>query len=210
MVFVEESSARTGAAEMPRARDAAPASTIPYRDGYLGLAGFCLGWLLVMVIQPQPLGGAWMVLLATGLPMLAAELRRSPASRVRRRQVLTPIAWIVGFGLGSVPFLIFHVQASNVFNWSFAWLVAAPAFAVRFAIEWARNGAISGGFPVALGRALLPPDRQKLAVLAAPARLWALKAIFIPLYGLSLGALIHLALAADLSGPLGWLAPPCQ
>jgi protein-S-isoprenylcysteine O-methyltransferase Ste14 len=107
--------------------------------------------------------------------------------------------------VATLPFLAFHVQATDIFSWSVVWLVVAPAFAIRLAVEWSRNGAISGGFPAALGRALLRPSRQKLAALAASARLWALKAIFIPLYAVSLVGLVRLALMADLSQPIGWL-----
>lgn len=205
MAFAENTSALPGATEEPRRGDAAPVSTIPYRDGFLGLGGLCLAWLLVMVMRPSALAGAWIVLLATALPMLAAELRRAPAPTQRRRQGFAPVAWIAGLVIATVPFFIFNVQAGSPLNWSIAWLVAAPAFAVRFAVEWRRNGAISGGFPVLLGKALWQRDRKAFAALAAPGRVWALKAIFIPLYGLSLFALIHLAMEADLSQPLGWL-----
>src|SRR5688500_7017792 len=124
MVFAEEPSALVGAAaRTSRVREAAPASTVPYGDGYLGLAGLCISWLFVMVIRPQPVVGAWVVLLGTALPMLAAELRRAPASPERRRQFLAPPAWAVGFVLATLPFLAYHAQASDAVNWTLAWLV---------------------------------------------------------------------------------------
>lgn len=204
MSYSEPMTAPEAAASPSRVGPHAPVSTVPYRDGYLGLAGFCAAWLTVMVLRPEPLGGAWLILLGTALPMLALELRRA-APAARGRQGFAPLAWVLGFLLATLPFFAFHAQASDPLYWVLAWAVAAPAFLVRFALERARNGALTGGFPVALGRALLPPSREKLAALAAPARLWALKAIFIPLYGLSLYALVQLTLGVDLAQPTGWL-----
>ncbi|HEY9009506.1 MAG TPA: isoprenylcysteine carboxylmethyltransferase family protein [Devosia sp.] len=188
----------------PRTDAGAPVSTVPYRDGYFGLAGLCLGWIGVMALRPEPLFGAWIVLLSTVLPMLALELRRAPRPE-RRKQGLGLLAWVTGVVVATLPFLLFHVQGSEPSLWVVAWFVAAPAFLLRFAIEWVRNGALAGGFPAMLGRRLLARDWQSIAHLAAPARLWALKAIFIPLYGLSLLALVAMALAAKPAGPLDWL-----
>lgn len=183
---------------------AAPVSTVPFRDGYFGLAGFCVAWLGVMAVRPHPLVGAWIVLLATAVPMLARELARAtPPQRLRRHWA--PLAWATGFVAATLPFLGFHAQGAGTTIWALAWAVAGPAFALRLAAERMRNGAISGGFPVALGKALLRPGREAFRALAVPARLWALKAIFIPLYGGSLLAIVSMAFTLDLSEPMGWL-----
>lgn len=191
------------AAAMDRDRAAPPASTIPYRDGYAGLAALSLAWLLAMLLDLNALVASWLVLLATAAPMLVAEWRRAPPV-ARRRWAFAPLAWLLGFAAASAPFILLHGQES-LDGWFIAWAVAAPAFILRLVLEAVRNGALAGGFPVALGRALLPFDRARLRALAAPARLWTLKAFFIPLYGASLFALLYLALETDLSSGLGWL-----
>jgi protein-S-isoprenylcysteine O-methyltransferase Ste14 len=190
---------------VPKAAAApAPASTIPYRDGYWGLAGLGLAWGLARMLQLDALVAAPLVLLATALPMLALEWRRAgPAPR--RRQTHAPLAYLVGLGLALAPFLAVHAQAQGIWAWLVAALVAAPALGLRLGLEAVRNGAVSGGFPAALGQALLPPRRDRLAALAPAARLFALKAFFIPLYGASLFALVKLGLGAAPATPGGWL-----
>lgn len=185
--------------------DAPPVSSVPYRDGYVGLAGLIVAWLVVMVLKPMPIVATWLVLFATSIPMLVCEWRRAPPA-TRRKAKLAPLAWVLGFVVATAPFLLVHGQEGSLDPWLTAWVVVAPLFALRFGLEFVRNGVLSGGFPVALGRALLPPHREKLRALAAPARLWALKAFFIPLYALSIHALLYMALTADLSTGLGWLA----
>lgn len=182
----------------------APVSTIPWRDGALGLAGMTLAWLLVMAIRPHPLIGAWIVLLATAAPMLAAELHRAPAVE-RRRQGWAPLAFAIGLALAVLPFLLFHTQGSGFYIWLSAWAVVVPAFLLRCVVEWARTGALSGGLPAALGRALLGRDWGGLRALSPSARLWALKAIFIPLYATSLLALVRLGLASQPVTVIDWL-----
>ncbi len=198
----EKTAALASPAAAPRAD--APVSTLPYRDGYAGLIGLCAAWLLVMAVRPHPLIGTWIVLLATALPMLACGLHRTKPG-TRRRQGFAPLAWGIGFVLATLPFAVFHAQGGGLDGWQIVWLIVAPGFVLRWMAEFARNGAVSGGFPLLLGQALLPPDRQKLQALAGPARLWALKAIFIPLYGASLFALVNLGLTTDMAAPLGWL-----
>jgi isoprenylcysteine carboxyl methyltransferase (ICMT) family protein YpbQ len=55
-------------------------------------------------------------------------------------------------------------------------------------------------------RPFLPFDRTRLSTLAGAARLWGLKAFFIPLYATSLFALLSLAYANTLSGLIAWLS----
>jgi protein-S-isoprenylcysteine O-methyltransferase Ste14 len=193
------------AAPMDEPADAAaPAGSIPYRDGYAGLAGLSLAFVAIMVLRPHPFVAAWLILGATALPMLALELRRAgPATR--RRGSLAPVAWALGFAVAGAPFLLLHWQGQGLMAWVLAWIVAAPAFGIRFAVEAMRTGAVSGGLPVALGRALLAPRRETFRALAAPARLFALKAIFVPLYALSLLGLVQLVMTANLATATGWL-----
>lgn len=186
--------------------DDIPLTTIPLSDGLLGLAGLLAAWLLVMVIRPPALFGAWMVLLSTAIPMLAVELKRNSHPAERESGRLALLLWPVGFLLASMPLLLIHAQGMGVGLWILAWAVAMPAFMLRLALELHRNGRLSGGLPLALGHALLAFDRGALASLVPAARLWALKGFFVPLYGLSLLALVGLALAADLGTPLGWLS----
>jgi len=182
----------------------APESTIPYRDGYWGLVGLVLAWALVMALRPSPFIGAPLIVLATALPMLVLEWRRAgPAAR--QSQTHAPLAYLVGLGLALAPFIAIHAQAQGLLAWLVAALVAAPALGLRLVLEAVRNGAITGGFPAALGRALLPPRRDRLAALAPAARLFALKAFFIPLYGASLFALVKLGLAVETGTAGGWL-----
>lgn len=191
------------AAALAQIAEAPPASTVPYRDGYAGLAGFAIAWLLVFTLRPPSILATWLVMLGTALPMIILEWRRAPAVP-RRQWAFAPLAWIAGFILATIPFALLHAQ-EDIELWLAVWTLVAPAFVLRFALEIRRNGALSGGFPVALGRALLPPDRDRLRALAAPARLWALKAFFIPLYATSLHVLVGMPQAIDFSSPLGWL-----
>lgn len=181
-----------------------PASVVPITDGLIGLAAMTIAWVAVMWLRPPLLVAAWIVLLATALPMLGRELARSRPD-TRRSGAMRPLAWLSGFGLATAPFLLVHGQDTGLFIWSVTWVVVAPAFAIRLALEARRNGSVAGGFPTELGRALLPPDASRLRALAAPARVWALKAIFIPLYAISLVTLLKLCYANPLSGPASWL-----
>ncbi len=183
---------------------ARPASVVPAGDGLCGLGGLISAWVLVLLLRPHPLLAAWLVLLATAVPMLVRELRR--AAPGVRAAAFSPLAWLAGFVVAAVPFALVHAQGAGLTTWWIAWFVAAPAFVLRFIVEAARKGGVAGGFPAALGQALLPPDRAGLRALAGPARLWALKAFFVPLYGASLFGLTQSALATATLGPPGWLA----
>lgn len=192
--------------QAPRAAaDQRPASVVPASDGFIGLAALTLAWLVVMALRPPVLLATWIVLLATALPMLWCELRRGPAGSGGERSGSTPLIWLAGFLIATAPFLLVHGQHADLIVWLLAWVVIAPAFVVRLGLEARRNGRVAGGFPAELGRALLPFDRTRLRALAAPARLWALKAFFIPLYAGSLYALLTLALANPLDAPIAWL-----
>lgn len=192
-------------AAQPKTRTAAPpASVIPVSDGLAGLLALTMAWLLVLLVRPPLIVGAWAVLLATALPMLRAELRRCPAvSKVR--ETIAPLIWIAGFIAAAAPLFFVHAQAGRAPFWLNAWAIVAPAFAIRLGLEARRTGSIALGFPAALGRALFPFDPEKLKALGAPARLWALKAFYIPLYAASLYALVRIALGIELSGWVGWL-----
>lgn len=187
------------------AADPRPASVIPESDGLLGLAALTVAWLAVMVLRPHVLLAAWIVLLATILPMLWRELRRAPAQSGARQSGGGPLAWLAGFLIATAPFLLVHGQHKSLVFWLLAWVVVTPAFVVRLAVEAYRNGSVAGGFPAELGHALLPFDRTQLRGLVASARLWGLKAFFIPLYAGSLFALLNLALVNPLDGPVAWL-----
>lgn len=186
------------------ALDSRPASVIPESDGLIGLAALATAWLAVMALRPPLLIATWIVLLATILPMLWRELRRAPAQPGARRRG-RPLAWLAGFLIATAPFLLVHGQHTSLIFWLLAWVVVAPAFIVRLAVEARRNGGVAGGFPAELGRSLLPFNRTRLRGLAASARLWGLKAFFIPLYAGSLFALLNLALVNPLDGSVAWL-----
>ncbi len=176
------------------AADPRPASVIPVSDGLVGLTSFALAWLAVLALRPPVLLATWIVLLATAVPMLWRELRRAPAHPEARRSGGSPLAWLAGCLIATAPFLLVHGQRG-----------LRDRLLGRRGLEARRNGRVAGGFPAELGRSLLPFDRTRLSGLAAPARLWALKAFFIPLYGSSLYALLNLALANRLDGPVAWL-----
>lgn len=184
-----------------------PRSVVPVTDGLIGLASLLAAWLLVMWLKPAPLLAAWLVLIATALPMMRRELARSPAPPRRRTGAPHPLLWLLGFAVATAPMLLVHGQGAGLASWSAAWIVALPAFALRLAVERRRNGSAPGdSLPLRIGRALLLGDWAELRGAAAPARLWFLKAFFVPLYGASLLALLALALSNDLQGPLAWLA----
>lgn len=186
--------------------DPRPRSVVPASDGLIGLAALTLVWLVVMALRPPVLVATWIVLLGTAMPMLWRELRRAPAGTAGAPSRGNPLAWLAGFLLATAPFVLVHGQHADLIVWVLAWVVVAPAFIVRLGLEARRNGRVAGGFPAELGEALLPFDRTRLRALATSARLWGLKAFFIPLYGGSLYALLTLALANPLDGPLAWLA----
>ncbi len=199
-----ENGVRPDAGVDARAGAGLPRSAVPLGDGLFGLAGLLAAWALVIWVRPHPLLAAWLVLLATALPMLWRELARAPAAE-RRPVRLAPFKFLAGFVLAGLPFVVVHWQGEGLWTWAIAWIVVAPALLLRFGLEAFRNGAPAGGFPALLGAALLPFDRVRLRALAAPARLWSLKAFFIPLYGASVYALLQMALRLELSGPFGWL-----
>ena len=184
-----------------------PPSVVPVTDGLIGLGSMLLAWLLVMWLRPTPMLAAWTVSIATALPMLFRELARSPALPRLKSGVDQPWLWLAGLVVATVPMLFVHSQGTSVLTWLVAWVVALPAFALRLAVEHRRNGyLIDGGFPLALGRALLVGDWAGLKGAMVPARLWLLKAFFIPIYAASLLVLLSAALRNDLQGPLAWLA----
>lgn len=191
--------ARQAGAEAP------PRSAVPITDGLIGLGSVSAVWLLVYLTRPPLPVAAWLLVLATALPMLVRELaRHAPGDRTKGPS--TPLVWVLGFALGTLPFLLIHGQHTGLVVWGMAWLVAAPAFLIRLGLELRRNGSIAGGFPSTLGQAILSRDWEKFRALAAPARLWGLKAFFIPLYAISLIAMLSFTYANPVSSPLAWLA----
>ncbi len=185
--------------------DPRPASVIPASDGLIGLTSLAVAWLAVLALRPPTLIATSIVLLATILPMLWRELRRAPAHPGARQGSGRPLAWLAAFVVATAPFALIHGQYAGLFLWLIAWLTVAPAFIIRLLLEARRNGQLVGGFPAELGDALIPPDQGRLGGLAASARLWGLKAFFVPLYATSLYALLSLALANPLDGPMAWL-----
>lgn len=159
-----------------------------------------------MALKPPVLVGAWIVLLATALPMLVSELRRAPPPQVRERGRSQWGLWLVGFLVATLPFVLLHAQGMGPQAWTAAWAVALPTLMLRLLIEARRNGALSVGFPGLLGQSLLAHRLPPAEGLVPALRLWSLKAFFIPLYALSLYALIRLGLAAELSSPVAWLS----
>lgn len=202
--FIGASGAR---AERAETIESAPPSVIPVTDGLAGLGALLPAWLLVMWLKPAPLLAAWLILIVTALPMMLRELARSPALPGHRMAASQPLLWLAGFIVAIVPTLLVHSQGAGLVSWLVAWVVTLPAFALRLAVERYRNGsALGGGFPLVIGRALLLADWTELKRVAASARLWFLKAFFIPVYGASFFALLSAALGNDLQGPLAWLA----
>lgn len=184
--------------------DALPRSAVPISDGLIGLASVSGVWMLVFLTRPPLPVAAWLLVLATALPMLARELaRHTPEGRIKDR--VSPLVWLLGLALGTLPFLLIHGQHSGLEVWSMVWVIVAPAFLIRIALEWHRNGSIAGGFPAALGQAMLSRDWSRFRDLAGAARIWALKAFFIPLYTAALIALLTLTYANGLESPLAWL-----
>jgi protein-S-isoprenylcysteine O-methyltransferase Ste14 len=182
-----------------------PPSVVPVTDGLTGLGSLSMAWLLVMWLRPPLLLATWLVLVATALPMMLRELARSPALP-RRSSADRPLLWLAGFVVATVPMLFVHGQGGGLLAWLVAWTVVLPAFALRLAAEHRRNGSLTAdGLPLAIGRALFFADWVGLKATAGPARLWFLKAFFIPVYAASLFALLSAALKNDLQGPLAWL-----
>lgn len=193
------SPARQAGAEAP------PRSAVPISDGLIGFASVSAAWLLVYLTRPPLPVAAWVLVLATALPMLVRELARHAPER-RTRVSAELLVWLLGFVLATLPFLLIHGQHTGLVVWGMVWVIVAPAFLIRLGLEWRRNGGISGGFPTALGQAILSRDWAKFRALAAPARLWGLKAFFIPLYAISLIAMLSFTYANPVSSPLAWLA----
>lgn len=204
MAYADTDKANIGVTAPSLAAPSPPQSAVPLRDGLTGMVGLVLAWLIVLAFKLPPIVAGWLILPATALPMLAAELRRGPKPAPLSRDPGSPLHWLVGFVLASLPFLAIHAQGMGIVFWGVAWCVALPALVLRFVLEARRNGALRGGFPLALGRTLLL-DRKALARLLPAARLWALKGFFIPLYALSLYGLVGLAQSADLLSPIGVL-----
>lgn len=184
--------------------EAPPRSAVPITDGLIGLASVSAVWLLVYLTRPPLLVAAWLLILATALPMLLRELaRHAPVGGATVRAM--PLVWLLGFALGTAPFLLIHGQHSGLEVWGMVWVIVAPAFLIRIGLELHRNGSIAGGFPAALGQAILSRDGSRFRDLAGPARVWALKAFFIPLYTAALIALLTLTYTNGLGSPLAWL-----
>jgi protein-S-isoprenylcysteine O-methyltransferase Ste14 len=181
-----------------------PRSAVPIADGLAGLASVTLVWMGVLLVRPPLPVAAWLLILATALPMLVRELSRH-TSGGRTSGPVKPLVWLLGLVIGTMPFLLIHGQHTGLVVWSMVWVIVAPAFLIRIGLELHRNGSISGGLPNALGEAIASRDRSKFRALAAPARLWALKAFFIPLYTAALIAMLSLTFASRLDSPLAWL-----
>jgi protein-S-isoprenylcysteine O-methyltransferase Ste14 len=161
-----------------------PKSAVPLADGLAGLASLTVAAVVIAALHMPPFLGAICLLMAAALPMLYCELargRRKPGPRPRAR----PAAWLLGLVVAWAPFLAVQIAAIRPELLVIGWLVAAPALAWRMCME--RVTPFSG-FPAMLGQAMITRQWQLFSV--EEARLWALKAFFLPLYGLSLFALV--------------------
>jgi protein-S-isoprenylcysteine O-methyltransferase Ste14 len=130
------------------------------------------------------------------MPMMLRELGRCPGAD--GSQPGSPLVWLLGFAALTGAFGLIHFQWSGSLVFLLAWLLVAPAFALRIAIEWRRLGPPRfSGAPLATGRAL---TGQGPTGLWPSLRLWGLKAFFVPLYALSLFALLRTLMALSIGG----------
>lgn len=180
-----------------------PPPAVPLADGLSGFGGLSVAYLTILILKPPVLVAAWLVLFATAAPMLRRELRRAAPTTTQPATGTSPLWWIAGFIMATAPLALIHGQGMGLELWGIAWMVVTPAFVLRFGLEYRRNGAISAGFPAGLGKALRAPSREAFRALMPGMRLWALKGFFVPLYGLSLLALMNLTLDADFGSPVG-------
>jgi protein-S-isoprenylcysteine O-methyltransferase Ste14 len=177
-----------------------PASVIPVTDGLAGLGSLLAAWLLVMWLKPAPLADDCCA--ADGMEG-TRQVTRCPARCSGR----IPAAAMAG-GLcrcdraaaaHSCPRLGPECLDDRVGRGSPSIRGAAgPRAPTQCSIA-------DGGLPLALGRASLLGEWARLERAAAPARLWFLKAFFIPIYGASLLSILATALHDNLDGPFGWL-----
>lgn len=192
-------------AETSVAASGLPRSAIDPRDGLIGLGSFAIAWLLVVFLKPPQLAATWLILLATATPMLVRELWRAGPVGRRERERIAVLPWLLGFTVATAPFLLLHAQGIGLSVWAATWGVAAPALLLRILVEAARNRRLpGGGLPLMLGMRLLGKSHG-IAGIAAAARLWSLKAIFVPLYALSLFSLVGGVLRGAPDSPVAWL-----
>jgi len=166
-----------------------PQSAIPQTDGLRGLVGLLAAWIVVLLAGASPTTGAALLVVGAALPMLAAEVSRVGPVRGddMPRPWQHPAAWTLGFAVAMSPFLALFWSFWGGAYWLMACLVVAPAFTLRWVIEARRGYAWAGrALPLRLGLALLRWDHGALRRLGEPARQWAIKAFFVPLYGLGL------------------------
>lgn len=173
-----------------------PRSVIPVTDGLGGLAVLTIAWLVGFVAGIPASVYAPLLLLAVSLPMLLIELHRSrPSVPASSALNASPFLWALCFTAASAPFALMHFIGTTIDRWVIGWGVALIGFALRWAVEFLLHGPTSlGGFPAALATA-------KHRVEWTDVRCWSLKAIFIPIYGLSLFGLAQLALYNPLTAP---------
>lgn len=165
--------------------DDLPEPVVPVVDGLIGLAALTAAWIIASVSQLPVLLATWLVLYATALPLLWRERRRASPSLAGGNE---PFLWLVGAAILLPIGVAIHAQARPIDLWIIAAAVVCPGFLVRMILE--RKAWFSGALPKTGGWIL----RRGLAPPWSEIRLWALKAVFLPLYGASLFYLVGMGI----------------
>ena len=171
-----------------------PAPAVPAAHGAIGVLALAGAWLAIFVARPLFPAGVWLIILAVAVPLLFLESRLSgrPAPSAREPQ---PSIWLLGFVVGSVPFVAIHSIRASVSELVVSWIVISPAFLLKL---WFERWRPFTGTPVLIGQALLRGDWKGLV--CDDVRLWAIKAFFMPVYATWLIGLAVYASAPDFSG----------
>ena len=171
-----------------------PTSAVPLIHGVIGLLFLAVAWLVLYLVKVPVPAGAWLILLAAAVPLLVMESRRTgrPVPNARSPQ---PTVWLIGFVVGSAPFIAIHSIVSSISEIAIYWFVILPAFLIKL---WFERWRPFTGTPVLIGRALLKRDWRGLV--ADDVRLWAVKAFFMPVYAMWLFGLATYAPRFDLAG----------
>ena len=170
-----------------------PRSVIPASDGLAGLAGLAAALAVAAWLGLHPIIATGLILLGAATPMLLAEVARAgPAGAAQdMRAWQRPARWLLGFVVATLPFAVLMAAWAGAWSWIIPWLIVAPAFVLRWLSEARRGRAWDGSaLPLRLGEALARRDSAALRRLGEPARLWTLKAFFIPLYAASLWGIV--------------------
>ena len=171
-----------------------PTSVVPISHGLVGLLFLGGAWLTLYLFQLPLPAGAWLVLLSAAVPLLVLESGRSgrPPRNARNPQ---PAVWLLGFVVGSAPFIAIHSVVSSLSWIAVYWIVILPAFLIKL---WFERWRPFTGTPILIGQALLKRDWKGLV--ADDVRLWAVKAFFMPVYAMWLFGLATYAPGIELTG----------